>query len=127
MCVKDCGLHNQNIDIIILFACLVGWYDYNLNLACQPNSMDFGIRRIGSLGHSLLGDPLHHPQHYMPHNHTHILDIHTLLHTLTLSQFSQTHIHTETSIETMYTEGGGRVGKRDINCPFLFHPYFVLN
>jgi len=22
---KDCGLHNQNIDMIILFACLVGW------------------------------------------------------------------------------------------------------
>jgi len=25
VCVKDCGLHNQkNIDLIILFACLVG-------------------------------------------------------------------------------------------------------
>jgi hypothetical protein len=23
VCVKDCGLHNQNIDMIILFACLV--------------------------------------------------------------------------------------------------------
>jgi len=26
-CVKDCGLHNENIDMIILFACLVGWHD----------------------------------------------------------------------------------------------------
>jgi len=25
MCVKDCGLHYLNIDIIILFAFLVGW------------------------------------------------------------------------------------------------------
>jgi len=25
MCVKDCGLHNQNIDVIILFARLVDW------------------------------------------------------------------------------------------------------
>ncbi len=24
LCVKDCGLHNQNIDMIILFECLVG-------------------------------------------------------------------------------------------------------
>jgi len=27
VCAKDCGLHNQNIDFIILFACLVGWLD----------------------------------------------------------------------------------------------------
>jgi len=26
-CVKDFGLHNQNIIIEILFACLVGWLD----------------------------------------------------------------------------------------------------
>jgi len=25
MCVKDCSLHNQKIDMIILIACLVGW------------------------------------------------------------------------------------------------------
>ncbi len=24
-CVKDCGFHNKDIDMIILFACLVGW------------------------------------------------------------------------------------------------------
>jgi len=23
--IKDCGLHNQNFDLIILFACLFGW------------------------------------------------------------------------------------------------------
>ncbi len=27
MCVKDCGHHNQTIDKIILFACLVGWLE----------------------------------------------------------------------------------------------------
>jgi hypothetical protein len=27
VCVEDCGLHNQNIDMIILFACLVDWLD----------------------------------------------------------------------------------------------------
>ncbi len=27
MYVKECGLHNQNIDMIILFACFVGWFD----------------------------------------------------------------------------------------------------
>jgi len=27
MCVKDCGLHNRNIDMIILFACLAAWLD----------------------------------------------------------------------------------------------------
>jgi len=27
MCVKDCGLHNQNLNMIILLACLVGWLD----------------------------------------------------------------------------------------------------
>ncbi len=27
MCVKDCGLYNENIDMIILFACLVAWLD----------------------------------------------------------------------------------------------------
>jgi hypothetical protein len=27
MCVKDCGLHNKNIDMKILLACLVGWID----------------------------------------------------------------------------------------------------
>jgi len=27
LCVKDCGLHNQNINVIILFACLVGWLE----------------------------------------------------------------------------------------------------
>ncbi len=26
-CVKDCGLHNLNIDMIISFACLIGWLD----------------------------------------------------------------------------------------------------
>ncbi len=25
--VKDCGLHNQKMDVIIIFACLVGWLD----------------------------------------------------------------------------------------------------
>ncbi len=25
MCVKDCGLYNQNIDMIYLVECLVGW------------------------------------------------------------------------------------------------------
>jgi len=25
VCVKDCGLHNKNIVMIYLFACLVGW------------------------------------------------------------------------------------------------------
>jgi hypothetical protein len=25
VCFKDCGLHNRNIDMIFLFACLVGW------------------------------------------------------------------------------------------------------
>jgi len=25
VCVKDFGLHNQNIDMIIFLACLVGW------------------------------------------------------------------------------------------------------
>ncbi len=29
MCVKDCGFHNQNIDVIILYACLVGWLKYS--------------------------------------------------------------------------------------------------
>jgi len=27
LCVKDCGLHNQSIYMIILFACLFGWLD----------------------------------------------------------------------------------------------------
>ncbi len=27
VCVKDCGHPNQSIDVIILFACLVGWLD----------------------------------------------------------------------------------------------------
>jgi len=27
VCVKDCGFHNQNIDMIILFACFVGWHN----------------------------------------------------------------------------------------------------
>jgi len=27
VCVKDCGLHYQNIDMIILFSCLVGWFN----------------------------------------------------------------------------------------------------
>jgi len=27
MCAKDCGINNQNIDILILFACLVAWLD----------------------------------------------------------------------------------------------------
>jgi hypothetical protein len=27
VCVKDCGLDNQNIDMIILYSCLVGWLD----------------------------------------------------------------------------------------------------
>ncbi len=30
MRVTDFGLHNQNIDMIILFACLVGWLDSSL-------------------------------------------------------------------------------------------------
>jgi len=25
MCVKDCGLHNQNINMVIIIAFLVGW------------------------------------------------------------------------------------------------------
>ena len=25
--VKDCGFHNKNIDMIISFACLDGWFD----------------------------------------------------------------------------------------------------
>ena len=35
MCFMDCGLHNQNIDVIILFACLVGW----------PNSSPVKIKK----------------------------------------------------------------------------------
>ena len=27
MCAKDCGINNQNIDILILIACLVAWLD----------------------------------------------------------------------------------------------------
>jgi hypothetical protein len=27
MCAKDCGFNNKNIDILILFACLVAWLD----------------------------------------------------------------------------------------------------
>ncbi len=27
VCVQDCGLHNQNIDKIILLVCLVGWFN----------------------------------------------------------------------------------------------------
>jgi len=27
VCVKDCGLHKQNIDVVIVFVCLVGWLD----------------------------------------------------------------------------------------------------
>ncbi len=27
ICVNNCALHNQNIDMIILFACLFGWLD----------------------------------------------------------------------------------------------------
>ncbi len=30
VCVKYCGLHNQNINMIALFACLVGWLNYLL-------------------------------------------------------------------------------------------------
>jgi len=29
MCANDCGLHNQNIDKIILFAYLFGWLYYS--------------------------------------------------------------------------------------------------
>jgi len=30
VCAKDYGLHDQNIDMIILFACLVGWLESSL-------------------------------------------------------------------------------------------------
>ncbi len=37
MCVKDCGLKNQSIDMIILFACLNGWLDSSSAVEIQKN------------------------------------------------------------------------------------------
>jgi len=60
MCVKDCGLHNKNIDMIILLACLVGWIDSS-PVEIQKN--------LGTLFKNLLGlawltiRPMHGPMH----------------------------------------------------------------
>ncbi len=60
MCVKDCGLHNKNIDMKILLACLVGWIDSS-PVEIQKN--------LGTIFKNLLGlawltiRPMHGPMH----------------------------------------------------------------
>ncbi len=44
MCVKDCGLHNFNIDIIILFAYLIGWLNFSPEkIKAQPLKNCLGL------------------------------------------------------------------------------------
>jgi len=55
MCVKDCGLHNQNIDNIIMFACYVGWLDSSLvelkKIKAQSLKTCLGLRGPQFLAH----------------------------------------------------------------------------
>ncbi len=67
MSVKDCGLYDQNIDMLILFTCLVGWLDSS-PVEIQKNMAQYFKFCLGwhEYRHGPMQDPCKHTLNRTP-------------------------------------------------------------